>query len=239
MIEAQLVCAFGLVLGGSNYWAWKQRERAQREADRNAMLAAIGANVRGLAHDLADLLTVIEFHLSELTDTDDQTRREATETIERAVTSANTLLRALESSTSDARGLGSVEGVVRLTAALLRSQGPPVHLSVDGDLRYDGPDIHAVRLVQNLMFNAVRETRIAGGEVTVHIDDHELSITNPIDDPEKLSDTIYREGVSHRGSTGLGLAVVRQSAEHLGWSLRHEVSEREGRPVVTFVVRKP
>src|SRR5690606_34777148 len=105
--------------------------------DRNAMLAAIGANVRGLAPDLAVLLTVIEFHLSELTDTDDQTRREATETIERAVTSANTLLRALESSTSDARGLGSVEGVVRLTAALLRSQGPPVHLSVDGDLRYD------------------------------------------------------------------------------------------------------
>jgi signal transduction histidine kinase len=118
-------------------------------------------------------------------------------------------------------------------SALVQRTGVDVDLRLSGDLPFDGDDVDALRVVQNLMFNAARESRQHRDAcVSVALHRGELRISNPCGADVVLDDSIYDAGTSHRGSTGLGLWSARDAARRLGWKVRHEVAE--GR--VTFVV---
>jgi signal transduction histidine kinase len=124
-------------------------------------------------------------------------------------------------------GVGSTEAVVRLAVALLRRKGANIRLRLEGDLSYSGPDVDAVRVVHNLLFNAVREIQRIGGGASVRIELRAsgLSIANPVRDEARLSEKMYTRGASGEGSTGLGLAITRESAARVGWCVRHELRE--------------
>ena len=128
------------------------------------------------------------------------------------------------------RDRASVEGIVRLAIALLRSQKTPIHLEVTGVLHYGGADIDALRVVQNLLVNAVREAARAEGEVRVELADGVLRITNPV--AHGVPARLWEEGVSGASSTGLGLTIARDAARKIGWQLRHELDGSR----VSFVV---
>ena len=229
--EVVLFTVFGLLLGGLAFWTWQQRQQAERQARMNEQLATMGKEVRSIAHDMNQLFSVILPNLQVARDASPDELPEVLRSIERAAETANTLVQALKGQQrSDATGRASAEGIVRLAIALLRGQKTPIHLKVSGVLHYRGADIDALRVVQNLLFNAVREAARTGGAVNVGLSDARLRVTNPIEGapPARLWDA----GVSGRGSSGLGLSIAREAANKLGWRVHHEVAGSE----LTFVV---
>lgn len=226
------LCALGLVAVA--WWLWKDRQNAHARAQANAELAALGVGVHGIAHDLQNLFSVIVSNLAMVHTLSPEETQQVLRDVEAAARSACVLVQAMRGNTgADPSRPGSLEGVVRLTVALLRGNKVPIDLKVDGDLPYFGSDADVVRLVQNLLFNAVREVRhIPRGRVRVSLTSQGLRISNPVRDPSRLDDSIYEEGVSHSGSTGKGLAIVRRSAAQLRWRVYHELRGHE----VTFVV---
>jgi hypothetical protein len=126
-----------------------------------------------------------------------------------------------------------MEGITRLGVALMRSEAKGIELLVDGDFRYRGTDVDALRIVQNLLINAVREAQqVRLGKVTVRLDADSLRITNPIRKGLHLPASIWDPGVSLWGSTGVGLSVVRDTATRIGLAVSHDATEDE----VTFVL---
>jgi signal transduction histidine kinase len=234
LAELLVFTAFALILAGSAWWTWKERQDALARAQASAELAALGVGVHSIAHDLQNLFTVIVSNLASVSQLSPDEQHEALRDVEAAARSASVLVQAMRGNAPNSPGRpGSAEGVVRLTVALLRGNGVPIDLQIDGDLTYMGQDADAVRLVQNLLFNAVREaSHISRARVRVELDRRGLRVRNPVRDPSQLDSRIYEEGVSHSGSSGKGLAIARRAAEQLSWVLRHEV---HGMDVVFYV----
>ncbi len=87
------------------------------------------------------------------------------------------------------------------------------------------------RIIDNLIVNAFKHN-VRGGEVNIILTKDRLIIENtskPIKNINKLFERFYRE--SQRG-TGLGLAVVKQLAEELGWKIKAEYKEEKFRVVL-------
>jgi signal transduction histidine kinase len=234
LTELLAFTVFSLVLTGATWWAWKERQDALARAQANAELAALGVGVHGIAHDLQNLFTVIVSNLASVAHMTPEEQQQALRDVEAAARSACVLVQAMRGHGKGGQAhTGSVEGVTRLTVALLRGNGVPIDLCVEGDLPYTGEDADAVRLVQNLLFNAVREaSHIPRARVRVEVDARGLRVANPVRDPSRLDARIYEDGVSHSGSTGKGLAIARRAAERLAWQLNHELRGNE----VVFVV---
>jgi len=230
MIEVMLFTAFGVLLGGFAFWTWQQRQQAERQARMNEQLALLGKEVRSIAHDMNQLFSVMIPNLQVARDASPEELPEVLRSIERAAETANTLVQALKGGRHDPTGRTSAEGIVRLAIALLRSQETPIHLEVRGVLHYRGADIDALRVVQNLLFNAVREAARAEGEVRVELSDGVLRMTNPV--ASGVPARLWEEGVSGGGSSGLGLTIASDAATKIGWRLRHELEENR----VSFVV---
>jgi signal transduction histidine kinase len=226
-----LFSAFGLLLGGLAFWMWQQRQQAERQARMNEQLATMGREVRSIAHDMNQLFSVILPNLQVARDASPDELPDVLRSIERAAETANTLLQALKGhARTDPKGRASAEGIVRLAIAMLRSQKTPIHLEIVGVLHYCGADIDALRVVQNLLFNAVREAARSEGEVHVELSDDMLRVTNPLD--RALPARLWEAGVSGGSSSGLGLSIARDAASKLGWRVRHELNGKE----VSFVV---
>ena len=240
IIETLLATTVALLLGGAAYLTWRQRETARKEADLNRKLAEIGESVDALAHDLGNLLQVLDFSVLKASEAEDEEERlKVLSDLGMAMGSAKAMLSALRMRTgAQKKPVGSVEGIVRLTASLLRRAGNRVEIDVGGDMRYDGPDVPVIRIIQNLLFNAVREaSSVTHGRVKVEIQPDRLTIVNPVRDPADLDERIYLPGRSGVGSSGSGLAIAREAAEDLGWTISHEVvSDRAGQHRVRFHV---
>ena len=220
--ESLLTAGFGLTFGGLAYYSWRQRDRARREMERNQQLAEIGAGVDALAHDLENLLMAISLALPREDQVEEVDVVELCRDIERGLVSATKLVRAIRvrqgSRRRDEAG-GSVEGLVRLVAALLRRKGARIKLAVTGDFEFRGPQVDAIRVVHNLVFNALEEAEaIEGGYVRLELDAHELRVLNPVGDslPDRRSDvsprhqraTLVRPGAGDRRGLGSRPGVV-------------------------------
>lgn len=231
-LEAAIFTVFGLLLGAVTWWSWKQRRHAEQQAATSAELAGLGREVRGIAHDLSNLLTVIGPNLRSAIESR-EVETEILEDVERATGAAQSLLNVIRGKPRDVSAPTSIEGMVRFVAALLKREFPEIYVKVDGELRFLGTDSDALQVVQNLVLNAVREaSKIPGAQVRIHLSDGALRITNPVRAPSLLDANIYDERVSHSGSSGLGLGIARAAAARLGWTLRHEVSGER----VSFVI---
>jgi signal transduction histidine kinase len=215
------------------YLVWVQRDAARMEAEREAEKAQLARRVSAVSHDLQNLLQIIAARVDAAPPSTDPAIARMVDEIERAVTSAYRLVDAARGKQTGRLGPGSAEGVVRLAVGLLRDGGAPMDLEVRGDLEYRGTLEDALQVVQNLLVNAVRETReIPGARVRVVLAERALRITNRVRDAGALTDAIWEEGTTGAGSTGLGLAIVRERAAGIGWSVRFELDA----DIVTFTV---
>lgn len=234
MIEAAILTSIAVGFVWVLWHLWRSRQTELARAERNAELAQLSSTMTGISHDLQNLIGSIRNNLSLAATLRPDDLQDLIGDMERAATSASKLVQAARSSTTPAVSTRSIEGVTRLGVALLRGEGIGVVLQVDGDFQYRGNDLDALRIVQNLLFNAVREARhVRGGKVTVHLEDTALHITNPTRRGLALPSSIWEPGVSLSGSTGVGLTVVREAAQRIGCAITHESSDEQ----VSFVLR--
>lgn len=236
LIETLVFTLFGLLLGVSVWWIWRQRQVAQRQAEMNERLATLGKTVDGVAHDLSNLANIIAINLETFRIQPAGDARELFGDVEQAARAVRNLVDACRSRSGTAPPRqGSVDGILRMTIALMRRAGAQIAPFYEGDLLFDGGEVEALRVIQNLLSNAVRETqKIPQSIVKVVLREGQLAITNPVLDAAKLDDRIYEYGVSHSGSSGAGLNVSREIAARLGWTLRHEVQGDS----VTFILER-
>ncbi|MBI2898469.1 MAG: hypothetical protein HYY06_33265 [Deltaproteobacteria bacterium] len=239
LIETLLFTLFGLLLGASIWWTWRQRQMAQKQAEMNEQLATLGKTVDGVAHDIAQLAGVLALSLEAAKGEPPEEARRTYSDAEQAARAVRSLIDAVRRRPEQARsGPGSVDGILRMTVALMkRAKAPLAVPCIEGDLAFDGAEIDAIRVIQNLLSNAVREAeKIPGAIIDVVLRDGLLTVTNPVVDPSKLDDGIYEWGLSRSGSSGTGLAASRELAAKLGWTIRHVV---EGSSVTFIVERAP
>lgn len=213
---------------------WRSRQTELLRAERNAELAQLSRTMEGIAHDLQNLMGLITGNLSSAPNLEAAALQQMIADVERAAWSASRLVEAARGATAPVLSSRSVEGIVRLQVALFRREGVRMVLDVKGDFQYRGTDIDAQRVVQNVLANAAREAqRFEDGRVRVDLDREALRVTNPIERGLALPSSIWEHGVSFRGSSGTGLAVVREAASRIGLT----VTDVQGDDEITFVIR--
>lgn len=234
LIETLLFSTFGLMLGLLVWWTWRQRELARQQTAMMETLAEVGKTAKGIAHDLDSLVGNLRMNLQLAHQLPPSDAQESLADAEKAAEGAAQLVQALRGRAGTKGGApGSACRVLELAAGLLRCIGAPVETRIEGDLDYAGSEVDALRVIQNLLLNAVREAReIPGGQVLAELRSGSLRVTNPVRIGGQLDDRIYESGVSHSGSTGQGLGIALQAAARVGWTLRHEI----GSGAVTFIV---
>lgn len=224
MVSVALFTAFALVLGLVLFRVWRDRTLADERAAANEERAALAEAVQAIAHDLDNLFGILLGNLSTAHDLPPDELDEALHDVERAAGTAKLLVRALRGDAMGEAADEPVSGIVRVLVALHRRRGAAIQARTNGDLLYTGKSADAFRVIHNLLANAVREAgTIPGGEVALEVRAGELRITNPVRDASKLDDSIWTRGVSGARSSGLGLAIARESAARIGWRLRHDV----------------
>lgn len=238
MIETLVLTLFGLVLGLAVWWSWRQRRIAQEQAAMREQLATVGKTVDAVAHDLARLVDVLAVNLDALGDAGPDEAREISAESGGMARAVRNLLDAVRGQSALVpQRQGSTDGILRMAVALHKRVKAPIDARYEGDLLFDGTEVDALRVIQNLLANAVRETeKLPGGRIEVVLREGALTITNPVLDPKSLDDRIYEWGVSRSGSSGTGLAASRELAAHLGWTIRHEV---QGSSVAFIVEATP
>lgn len=255
MLFATLIfSAFALVLAIMAWWIWAQRQYArqqaeilkqqaellQKQAAVNDRLTDLGRQLHAIAHDLFDLFTIVCMCCDSARRLSDEELKHTLDIVRAATDSAVLMLRAMLSAGRpdiqiDTVCLIDLEATLRLAATMMQRAGESrIDLSIKGDLRGRGSCGTALRVVQNLLGNALEEARhIPGAGVHVELCDGELRISNPVRDPSLLGEHIYEEGTSGTGSGGYGLPIARHCAALLGWSISHELAGDR----VTFIVR--
>jgi signal transduction histidine kinase len=230
-----LLTVIGLLLVFVIWWIWTQRNAAREQARREAELAKLAKTMQAISHDLGNLLQIMTANLQSAPRTPDAELMQIVEEVEKAAVSATKLVEAVRGRQSAAptHGTRSAEAAVRLATALLRHDNVPIQLVVTGDFDHHGTHEDALRIVQNLLINAARECKhLPNARVDVTLDGAALRISNPVRDPALLDDQIWESGTSHAESSGLGLPIVRETANRIGWSVRHLVEGDR----VTFLV---
>jgi len=234
LVQVIIFVAFAMGLGSVAWWSWSQRQLARRQVEMQRDLAQLGTEVQDVAHDLQNLLASISLNVLVAKDLPANERAEALDDVEQATWSASRMVAALRSQLPMDKGM-TCRTLVKLHAALLGRLGVEIEIHARGDLEHDGSDLPAERVVQNLLGNAVRESmRHPDAIVRVDLDTDRLVVSNPIGDDAELGDEIWEREVSGAHSSGLGLSIVRSSAESIGWTVRHEI---EGY-VVHFIVER-
>ncbi len=233
-IEVAIFTGFGFMLSAIVWWTWQQRQQARAQAELNATLATLGKEVQAIAHDMSNIVGVVLTDAEAALMAPPEDLREALEAVERGAQSASSLAKALKGRPATSDELRSAEGLVRKSVALMRSSAR-IALSVDGDMQFRGDELDVLRLVHNLLVNAAEETRqFEKSIVKVDLEEGVLRVSNQVRDPGKLDESMFLEGKSGRGSTGLGLSIARDAAGRVGWGLRFEVAGDR----VTFIVEE-
>ncbi|MBK8169437.1 MAG: HAMP domain-containing histidine kinase [Sandaracinaceae bacterium] len=243
------LCAVVVAIVTVLWRVWLARHEEQVRATRAEAEAArwrkIGEGSEGVAHDVANLLSAAFFDLHTLgrhVQTDPQKAQSSVERVRRALRAVSELLNALridlDGHQDDKQLQATTEGHVRLQVALYRSQ-INIELMISGDLDHGGKSLSAARVIQNLFHNAVREAKIAGGEIAVSLSNTEFTIRNRIRKGAVINDSIYERGVTggETRSSGLGLSLCREHADQAGWRLFHRIDGED----VTFIcaMREP
>jgi signal transduction histidine kinase len=230
-----------LVIGAVFAFAmlWRQRDASDDRANAIALEAAKQAEraaaveaFASVAHDLDNIFGELIGSASTAYDMTPEELSEVFATVEAASRNGRRMVRALRGSTG-APSEQSVEQTLRVIANMHRRCGTNVELKIESDLKYLGQPDHAFRIVYNLLANAAREIEsIDGATIRATLTSSELRVTNPLRPGAAVSDRIFERGYSARGSSGLGLAIVREIAHELNMHVSHEVEGGE----ITFVV---
>ncbi len=234
IVEAAILTSIAVGFVWIVWHLWKSRHTESVRASQNAELAQLSRTMTGISHDLQNLINSIQNNLPLAATLKADDLKVLIDDMERAARSASKLVEAARAPTTPLVSLRSMEGTARLGVALMRGEEVPVALQVEGDFEYRGSDTDALRIVQNLLLNAVREAKdVPGGKVIVRLDRESLRVTNSTRTGVALPASIWEPGVSFRGSSGVGLAVVREAAGRIGCAVSDDSCEGQ----VTFVLR--
>jgi signal transduction histidine kinase len=215
----------------------KQRER----------LAALGASVARIAHDLRNALATAQVTTERLARSHDDDVRAVSGRLERSIDRASRIAEsALLYGRADeaAPKLESVdvEKALReaLDDALSNFPGQQFALSVETNLKALADADHLHRILVNLLRNAGRAMAGRAGNIEARAFAREDRVVIEIADcgpgiPETLRETLFAPFISadRQGGTGLGLAIARELARGMGGELLLARSDTHG---VTFTL---
>ena len=220
-LHVVLLAVFTVVAASLIFHSWRRRWLAERLAAENRSLADEGRSALDLFHDYANLAELIQRSARESDELDPAELRRRLASIREASRLLHTSYREAAGQRVERRAASEV---VDAYARLISMAGTDVELELEGTLPYEGAPMHVVRVVENLLENAAREAALAGEPaIRVALTDARLEVENRVRDPSILDEAIYEAGVSSSGSTGLGLALARESAAAIGWTLDHRV----------------
>lgn len=226
-----------------------ERRRMEQRVERLHRLDSLGRLAGGVAHDFANLLSVLESGLSLLEEDVSDRNRAVLDDMRESVRRGGELTRqllAVGRSDPDARGRAKVREVVDGLVELLRRG---LREGVELDVEVGGTDAvvpmdrgHLERVVTNLVGNAEQAIEEAGRiSVVVREDDSVVSIavsdTGRGIDPEiraQLFEPFVTKG--GHGGTGLGLAIVHGLVTQVGGEIDVLDTGPEG---TTMEVRLP
>lgn len=235
MLSVVLFTAFALVLAVVLLLIWRQRAEADERAARNEERAAVAEAVHAVSHDVDNLFGVLLGNLSSAHGMDASDVAEMLADLEPAARAAKDLFHSLRGDRTGTSSVESLATIVRVLVGMQRRRGVPVKLTIDGDVEYVGRPGHGFRIVYNLLENAAREVqKQPGAEVEVHLTQDRLCVKNPLRPGHAVDERLFERGFSTHGSSGMGLANVREAAEEIGLTVRHEVKQG----AITFVVAK-
>jgi hypothetical protein len=201
----------------------KQRER----------LAALGAAVARIAHDLRNALATARITTERLARSHDDDVRAVSGRLERAIDRAS---RIAESALVYGRAEEAapklesvnVEKALReaFEDALASFPGQQFSLNVETDLHARADADHLHRILVNLLRNAGRAMQGRGGNIEARGFVREERVVIAIKDdgpgiPEALRNKLFEPFISadRQGGTGLGLAIARELARGMGGEL--------------------
>ncbi|MCU0674793.1 MAG: PAS domain-containing sensor histidine kinase [Myxococcota bacterium] len=238
------------VPGEDRWWSWRvapwnedgpagalvmiedvtERVRLQADRDSTQRLAVLGELAAGVAHDMNNLLTILQLNLAMLRDVAAHERPALTadaltsmnEAVELASTMTRGVLRLARAESSSERELVSLSTIVDDTVRLVRStllRRYELVSAVEGDATLGGNATRLQQMLLNLIVNA-RDAMPDGGridvvltetegEATLRVSDHGVGIA-PSDQSRLFTPFFTTKGAS---GTGLGLSVVRAVVE--------------------------
>jgi signal transduction histidine kinase len=217
--------------------AERELESMQRDLSgflrQKARLAALGAAVSRIQHDLRNILSNAQLASDRLSASDDPAVKRLAPrlmaAIDRAIALATTTLqygRAEEAPPQ--RTKFALRALVEDAAQTALETGPSsirFENRVDADIWADADREQLFRIVLNLIQNAAQACT-AGGEIEAVAASHDRSIEIDISDsgpgvPESVRDKLFRPFVSaaRPGGSGLGLAIARDLARGHGGEL--------------------
>lgn len=242
MSNLALSC-FALLSAWAIWWTWRGRYQAERLADQarteasaNRELANAARDARDLAHDLGNLVAVIHLNLQELeSDWDEREKaRERVQDVQKAAIAMYERFGEWGRRTRDRRA-GSSAVVLGSLCGLVRRTGVHVEVWVVAPLPFQGPEKDMVRVLENLLIAASRESIRAGSPtLDVEMTREQLRIVGQVSDPEHLDERLYEEGGSFDGTIGRGLELAHAAAERIGWRIFYTVEDER----LSFVVRR-
>ncbi|MCA9613987.1 MAG: PAS domain-containing protein [Sandaracinus sp.] len=226
--------------------------RVHRETDRESTqrLAIVGELAAGVAHDMNNLLTVLQLHVESMRRRSGSANEASLRSMEEAVQLASEMthgvLRLAKPGEDEGRAqvaLASLVGdTVRLVRSTLLRKYELVLTSTGRPATLDGSATRLQQMLLNLIVNA-RDAMPEGGRIDVSVvateDEAQIRVSDrgPGIAPELLP-RIFTPFFTTKGAagTGLGLSVVRGVAEEHGG--RIEVSSEPGEGT-TFTITLP
>lgn len=206
---------------------------------------------RDASHELRTPLTVIQGSAEWLADNADLSARQAAslarilrttadmnETVNALLLLARGVKKGLRTEIIDA-----TDAMQRLLAELAATHNADQHVSVavqaDSPMQLECSPQGFNVVMSNLLRNAFHHTR--EGEVSIHIREHQISISNKGREGQALSDgqlkrmfqPFERGSDGGRGGDGIGLDIVRRLCDHFGWRINAHYTAQTG---TTFVV---
>ena len=224
-----------------------ERELAGMQRDiygflqQKTRLAALGAAVAKIQHDLRNILASAQMASDRLTAIDDPVVQRLTPrlvaSLDRAVALAtNTLRYGRADERPPERKSVALYALVTEAGEICASKDGIAFINeVDPSLKIDADPEHLFRIVLNLVRNAAEALAVCGGTIAVRASRMRQSVCIEICDdgpgiPETMRDRLFRPfaTAARPGGSGLGLAIARDLARAHGGDVTLAVTSADG-----------
>ncbi len=216
-----------------------EKDRAEEKGKEASMSQKDFKKARKMLHDVRDSLGPILMYTDELAELGEKLGEPLLKEMSQAIKMQS--MYAADVSKFSVRSTAFEAGDLLRFLCSFHSSPMPGGLKVrynggDGKKVINGGFVFAFRMFENLISNAKRAARNAGGDVVVEMQNGEVRITNRLDGPPPGGE-IYGEGVTSKdekdgADSGLGLASVLECASELKARVSHECGDE----TITFKV---
>jgi signal transduction histidine kinase len=229
---------------------------SQAALARSEQLSAIGQMAAGIAHDLINILNPLSLHLHAVEQVVKRERSELRESVSEMNTIVRFGLEVVQRLRTFSRGEQveltpvALDPLVHDAVQLARSRAAALQKAIRLHEQLGGPTISVrpdeiVAAVVNLVVNAI-EAIPAGGNVWVSSEPHGSGAVIEVRDdgpgiPDDIAERVFDAFFTTKGNdgTGLGLAMVRATAERHGGRVEVESAPGSGTAFRVFLPNAP